>query len=455
MNTNKLSYLSIIQNIGVITLLHLSYILAFLLKFDFELPSYNFDSYLESAIYVTIVSVIIFYFFDLLTNAKRVTFEEIIVNLALALLSTNIMLIVISFWIRAFSFPRSIIIISALIQFVAIGLYYYAIWCIEKVKLGNRIVCVIEDCYESAKYIAEKLHNHSKGWYEIGQVVTVKSNFINTIKWDSIQTVVMGSSLSQNEKEQIIYASIKHNKEIMVVPQTNELLLSNYKVERIDDMMVYNIKTNTLVNYQKFFKRLMDIVLSLIILTITAPTLLFLYVYIPINSKGKAIYAQERVGLNGSKFNILKFRSMFIDAEKHTGPVLATENDPRITSVGRFIRLTRLDELPQLINVLLGHMSFVGPRPEREFYVKQFQEQMPLYSQRHTVKPGLTGFAQVMGKYSTTVEEKLKYDLMYINNYSILLDIRIIIKTIFVVLKREQAVGISNENELQIEKYIS
>jgi exopolysaccharide biosynthesis polyprenyl glycosylphosphotransferase len=265
----------------------------------------------------------------------------------------------------------------------------------------------------------------------------------------------MGSSLSQNDKEQLIYESIKNDKEILIVPHLNELLLSNYKVERIDDMMVYNIKSSTLVNYQKFFKRLMDIMLALILLLVCFPVMLFLYVYIPINSKGKAIYSQERVGINGSVFKLLKFRSMLTDAEKITGPVLASANDPRITSIGKFIRLTRMDELPQLINVLLGQMSFVGPRPEREFYVKQFQEQMPLYSERHTVKPGLTGFAQVMGKYSTTVEEKLKYDLMYINNYSLILDIRIIIKTLFVVIKREQAVGVNTENELQIEKYIS
>jgi lipopolysaccharide/colanic/teichoic acid biosynthesis glycosyltransferase len=134
---------------------------------------------------------------------------------------------------------------------------------------------------------------------------------------------------------------------------------------------------------------------------------------------------------------------MIPDAEKLTGPVLATENDPRITKVGRFLRATRLDELPQLINVFKGEMSFVGPRPERQYFVEQFNELYPHYQYRLRVKPGITGLAQVLGKYDTDVADKLRYDLLYIRNYSFLLDLQLIFQTIRVVLTPERARGIS------------
>jgi lipopolysaccharide/colanic/teichoic acid biosynthesis glycosyltransferase len=136
---------------------------------------------------------------------------------------------------------------------------------------------------------------------------------------------------------------------------------------------------------------------------------------------------------------------MVNDAEKKTGPVLAADKDPRITPIGHFIRATRIDELPQLINVLKGDMSLVGPRPEREFFIRQFEKDMPNYKYRMTVKPGITGLAQVMANYSTTVEDKLRFDLMYIRNYSFANDIKILLQTIRVVLQREQAKGVQDQ----------
>jgi len=186
-----------------------------------------------------------------------------------------------------------------------------------------------------------------------------------------------------------------------------------------------------------------DIVGSVVLLTLAAPIMVATAVLVRLTSPGKALFAQRRVGRDGCEFNVHKFRTMVADAERQTGPVLATANDPRITKIGTFLRATRLDEFPQLFNVLRGEMSLVGPRPERPHFVQQFREQIPGYEFRLAVKPGVTGLAQVFGRYSTTAERKLRFDLTYITKYSLLMDIRLLLSTIAVLLRREQAEGIA------------
>jgi sugar transferase (PEP-CTERM system associated) len=184
-------------------------------------------------------------------------------------------------------------------------------------------------------------------------------------------------------------------------------------------------------------KRLTDVALSSLMLLFTAPLMLLVAAAIRVDSHGRALYRQRRMGLNGREFDILKFRSMVQDAEKHSGPTWAGQNDARITRVGRVIRTLRIDELPQLINVLKGEMSFVGPRPERRHFVEQLENEIPYYRLRMTVRPGITGWAQVQYGYGATVEdslEKLKFDLFYIKNCNLLFDLWIVLRTIKVVL---------------------
>ncbi|MGI6727983.1 MAG: sugar transferase [Anaerovoracaceae bacterium] len=200
---------------------------------------------------------------------------------------------------------------------------------------------------------------------------------------------------------------------------------------------------------QNIIKRLSDIVMSLLGIVITSPIILITIIAIKYEDRGPIFFKQERCGLKGKLFNVIKFRSMVVDAEKYTGAVFATENDPRITKVGRIIRAARIDEIPQFFNVLIGNMSFVGPRPERPIFVKEFSKDFPEYQHRLAVKPGITGLAQVMGNYTTTIENKIKFDLMYIINYSMVLDIKIVMQTIKVVFKKEQAAGFSEEDSKQ------
>ncbi len=187
-----------------------------------------------------------------------------------------------------------------------------------------------------------------------------------------------------------------------------------------------------------FYKRVFGIVFSLVGLLICSPLMAVVAVLIKLDSKGPVFFKQQRVGENGKVFELLKFRSMYHNAETKTGPIWAQKNDARVTRVGNLIRRIRLDEVPQFINVLLGDMSFVGPRPERPNFVEQLTEVIPYYNQRHTVKPGITGWAQIKFRYGNTIEdtlEKLQYDLFYIKHMSISLDLFIILQTIKIVMQ--------------------
>ena len=184
-------------------------------------------------------------------------------------------------------------------------------------------------------------------------------------------------------------------------------------------------------------KRFFDIICSLLLLLLAAPVMLLTAIAIKLDSRGPVLYRQDRVGLDGTVFNITKFRSMQNDAEKDGQPRWATASDARVTRVGQLIRLLRIDELPQLFNVLRGDMSLVGPRPERPFFVDQLTQQVPYFAVRHSVKPGVTGWAQVRYQYGSTVEDavqKLQYDLYYVKNHSLFLDVVILFETVAVVL---------------------
>jgi exopolysaccharide biosynthesis polyprenyl glycosylphosphotransferase len=185
-----------------------------------------------------------------------------------------------------------------------------------------------------------------------------------------------------------------------------------------------------------FVKRLIDILLAIVGMIISVPILIVTMILVKIESPGVIFYTQERVGLNGKYFNLIKIRSMVTNAEKN-GARWATKDDPRVTKVGKFIRTTRIDELPQLWNVLKGDMAIVGPRPERPMFTIQFNEEIPGFINRLSVKPGLTGWAQVNGGYDLTPSEKLEKDLYYINNLSLWLDIKIIFNTFFIVFNGE------------------
>lgn len=196
--------------------------------------------------------------------------------------------------------------------------------------------------------------------------------------------------------------------------------------------------TNKEVGMYSFFRRIFDIILSSISLIIVIPIIFIASILIVIESPGNPFYVQKRMGLMGREFNLIKLRSMRLDAEKN-GARWAEKNDPRITKLGKFIRKTRIDELPQIFNILKGDMSVIGPRPERKIFVEEFSKEIPCFPKRLEIYPGLTGWAQVNGGYDISPQEKLELDLFYISNRNILLDIKIIFLTIKIVITGEGA----------------
>ncbi|MBM6769045.1 exopolysaccharide biosynthesis polyprenyl glycosylphosphotransferase [Bacillus cereus] len=209
-------------------------------------------------------------------------------------------------------------------------------------------------------------------------------------------------------------------------------------VEQDDSSDVQVHMRNSESIYIRKVKTIFDILFAVIGLCITFPIIFIFSVLIMLESPGPPFYLQERLGFKGKKFNIVKLRSMRFDAEKN-GAQWAKKNDPRITKVGMFIRMTRIDELPQFFNILKGDMSVVGPRPERPIFTKEFEKQIPGFKKRLLVKPGVTGWAQVNGGYDITPREKLELDIYYINNVNCILDIKIMLNTIKVVFTGDGA----------------
>ena len=233
---------------------------------------------------------------------------------------------------------------------------------------------------------------------------------------------------------------LQRNRVFYFVPEFADIVLAGCAPKNLLDTPLMRYDYNYDHNRNFIVKRLFDILLSLFFLILLSPLMLVLALLIHLEDGGSVFYRQERVTMGGKKFNILKFRSMVPDAEKY-GAVPATRKDPRITRIGRFMRPLRLDETPQFINVLLGQMSFVGPRPERLLHVQLYEKELPEFHYRLRVKGGLTGYAQVYGKYNTSPEDKLKLDMLYIENQSFLLDFKLIMLTIKTMFRPESTEG--------------
>jgi len=302
---------------------------------------------------------------------------------------------------------------------------------------------------DAADKIAKKLITSSRGWFEIKYIISPEK-YDEIIKhFDEIDAVYICNDVKEDIKTRLFYDSMKFKKHLFVVPNFRDILMVKSQFVQFDDVPVVSINSLSLTEEDKFIKRVFDVVFSIIGVVITLPLMAIIALIIKLTSPGPVIYKQTRITENGKKFKVYKFRTMYNDAEKMTGPVLATDNDPRITKAGKILRATRLDELPQLFNVLKGDMSFVGPRPERPYFVEQFEKQYPSYKYRHNVKAGITGLAQVFGKYSTDADDKLRLDLIYIKNYSFWLDLKIILLTLKTVLTKEASFGIKEDVELE------
>ncbi len=273
--------------------------------------------------------------------------------------------------------------------------------------------------------------------------------FIKT-EIDKCDVIYFGKCVPSHTKNVLTaYVTANQKKQAYVVPNSYEILTGQAGISKLGDTMAIEARPLELNWFQRFVKRTFDIFASGLALIVFSPLIGIVALAIHLQDGGPAIYKQERVTKNGRIFTLYKFRSMVVDAEKKTGAVLMTSDDNRLTKVGKFVRKTRLDELPQLWNIFKGDMSIVGPRPERPVFVEQFLKETPEYRYRLNVRAGLSGYAQVMGTYNTRYQDKLRWDLMYISKFSFMLDIWLIIKTLLAVFDKDSAAGLNALNGME------
>ncbi len=259
------------------------------------------------------------------------------------------------------------------------------------------------------------------------------SDIVQLVQKMNIETVLVTIPSSQHDRLlELMKACEGENVEFLMAPDFLEVITSSVRVQEIDGVPFLKIKSIPMNIWNRILKRGFDVAFASFIMIISSPLFVILSLLVKFTSKGPIFYKQERLSITGKKFEMVKFRSMVADAEKNTGAVYVTKGDLRYTSVGKFLRKYSLDELPQFINVLKGDMSIVGPRPEREFFINLFKGKIPKYLERHRVKCGITGWAQVNGLRGSdsSLEKRIEYDIYYIEHWSIIFDLKIIIKTI-------------------------
>ena len=295
-----------------------------------------------------------------------------------------------------------------------------------------------------------------KDKYNITGLIFADSGYDAIVKKISQYDAVILNDVAAPLRNDILKYCYRFRVRTYVAPKLTDIMVRGAKNISLFDTPLLLVKGTGLTPAQRVGKRLMDIVLCSIAMIVAAPVMAAVAVAIKLEDGGPVFFKQKRMTRNGREFDILKFRSMIVDAEKYAGAVLATDNDPRITKVGRFIRATRLDEIPQILNILKGDMSIVGPRPERKVIADEYRKDIPEFDYRLKVRGGLTGYAQIYGKYNTSAYDKLRLDLMYIENYSLLLDIKLIILTLRIIFSKESTEGIDKqlENQQKIEELL-
>lgn len=324
-------------------------------------------------------------------------------------------------------------------------------WLYSKIFPPRKMLLISGDRYDY--HLFEKM-NAREDKYEICKTITYLAG-METLEAEMqrFDAVIVGD-MPSHSRNLIIKYCYANGIRTYSVPKISDILLrSSVELNLFDSPLLLSRNTGLQVE-QEFFKRIMDVVGASIGIAITAPFFLIIAVCIKLTDGGPVFYKQTRLTKNGEEFEIYKFRTMIQNAERAGEVKLATEDDARILPVGRFLRRLRLDELPQIFNILKGEMSIVGPRPERPELAAEITKEIPEFPYRLKVKAGLTGYAQVYGKYNTTFYDKLKLDLTYIRNYSMLLDLKLIIMTPKIMFMKESTEGVKEEDQRVYEEML-
>ena len=413
------------------------------------------DAYVRGSLVVAPVWVFLFNSRKMYSARRNVYFSDEF--FAIVRLVTIGMLIVMAaaFFYRAFSYSRLVFALLGLFGVLFISLGRFVVMKFEQYWYAHgkdlKHVIIVGTNATARRVYSNVVANPSLGYKilgyfsvnGIGEMDLTHAPFLGRIEKvpDFVKEHVVDIilvSLTYREHPQL-YELVRDceglNTEIMMVPDMLELMTSGMRIKELEGIPFIKIKSVPLTTWNVILKRTFDLIFSSIVLLICSPLLAVVAVLIKLDSKGPLFFVQERVGLDGKPFQLIKFRTMKVDAEKETGPIWARKDDPRRTRIGRFLRRFSLDELPQLVNVLKGDMSVVGPRPERRHFVDQFKKEIPRYLDRHRVKTGMTGWAQVNGlRGNAPIEERTKYDVYYVENWSIVFDLKIVLKTLRAVV---------------------
>jgi exopolysaccharide biosynthesis polyprenyl glycosylphosphotransferase len=446
---------NIIRIIGDIIFINLAFYIAFKIKFMGPIPLKNINAYIQLIPYISIFSIILFTMYNLYNKQLKRRPEEIFYTFIPATFILVLFTGAVSYLTQNLAFPRSVYLLSLPSIFIVMVSWRYLAIAIER-RLADKEDIIILAGGKAALKLIQNIDHSVHGSYNIKEVVVddksylteldeinfeVKEGFTdlkeNLDKFEA-DIIALSSNLPQDIKELAFYTALEKNWEVTLMPEFYEIMLSGAELEQLGELPVFEILPKG-KSVGHIFKRITDIFLSLIGIILSLPLTVPAALAVKIESRGPVFFSQERISRGDKKFEVYKFRTMVENAEEKTGPVLAQDNDSRITKVGNFLRKTRIDEIPQLLNVLKGDMSIVGPRPERPHFVDQFQEKLPHYKFRHQIKSGITGLAQVHGFYDTDAEDKLRMDLLYASRRSVMLDLKILLETLKVIFMRNKA----------------
>lgn len=431
--------------IGILDVIiyHFAIWMSFQLRYLGDVYQFNYRAYTEAVPYIMVAFVFLNILFGVYILYNKSVIDIAFLTIIIQLLMT-VAIISVTFLARLFTFPRTVLVISFVVSTVLLFIWRFIVFkSYEKID-GTKKVMVVgnEESCKKAIYNFEQSRNSR---HKITHAVM--ENYVeNIIKHsDSVDIVYLADQFNDKDKITIFNYLIKQDKKMFLNTSFENLVLVSPNIMNIEDESIIEASDFRIDPENDLVKRIIDIIISGLMLILTSPIMLVAAFLVKFTSKGPVLYKQVRITKDQKEFNILKFRTMSATAEAQSGPVLATSNDARVTTVGKYFRSFRIDELPQLINVLKGDMALVGPRPERPFFVEQFKELNPYYELRHNVRAGITGYAQVYGKYATDFNSKLNFDLLYIKKHSFILDTKILLQTIKILFDKVSSEGVDED----------
>lgn len=436
----------------------MSYVTAWFIKFqgpfsETSVRVLSFEQYMSALVFIVPGFLILYYAFNLYTPKRMQGRRLELANITKASTLGVFLIMVALYVLRIIDFSRSVIFIFYGINIVAETLLRnvirYILRDMRRRGFNQKHVLLVGYSRAAEEYVDRIITNPQWGYTVYGildddveagtvykgiSVIGRISDLIEILERESLDEIAITLGLGEYYRlEEIVALCEKSGVHTKFIPDYNNIIPTKPYTEDILGLPVINIRHVPLTNnFYALVKRIIDVLGSLCGMALASPVMLAACLLIKITSPGPLIYRQERVGLHNKTFQMYKFRSMEVQKESEEKKAWTTKNDPRVTGIGKLMRRTSIDELPQLFNILKGDMSLVGPRPERPFFVEKFREEIPRYMVKHQVRPGLTGWAQVNGyRGDTSIRKRIEYDLYYIENWTLGFDVKILVLTVF------------------------